>query len=467
MLAEFGHLSLIAALVVALMLGVVPLYGRYTGNPALLAFARPAALLMTLLVALAYGVLTWAFVTHDFSLAYVAQNSNSQLPLLYRISGVWAAHEGSILLWILCLCGWAGLFAWRSRNNMPPGLSACILGVLGLTTSGFLLFSIATSNPFNRLLPPPGDGADLNPLLQDPGLAIHPPMLYIGYVGFSIAFAFAMGAMMEGRLDADWARRLKPWVNSAWAFLTLGIALGSWWAYYELGWGGWWFWDPVENASFMPWLVGTALMHSLTATEQRGVCKAWTLLLAILAFALSLLGAFLVRSGVLTSVHAFANDPERGLFILTLLALVIGASLIFYSLRAHLFVAQRGFQLVSREAALLVNNVFLVVITATILLGTIYPLIIDAIGLGKLSVGPPYFNSVVVPLAAPLFIALGLGSLLRWEKDSFAAHARVLAPSASLALVAALLAPLLAGSGYDWRIALGTCLLYTSPSPRD
>ena len=457
MLAEFGHLSLITALVVSLLLGVIPLCGRYSGNAALLALARPATLLLFFLVLLAYSVLTYAFVVHDFSLAYVAHNSNSQLPLIYRISGVWGAHEGSILLWILCLCGWAGIFAWRS-SRLPLPLAASILGVLGAVVCGFLLFSIATSNPFERILPPPGDGRDLNPLLQDPGLAIHPPMLYIGYVGFAIAFAFAIGAMIEGKLDANWARWLKPWVNCAWGFLTLGIALGSWWAYYELGWGGWWFWDPVENASFMPWLVATALLHSLTATEQRGVSKAWTLLLAILAFALSLLGTFLVRSGVLTSVHAFANDPERGLFILILLALVIGSSLFFYSLRAHMFTEQRGFSLISREAALLVNNVFLVVIACTVLLGTLYPIIIDALQLGKLSVGPPYFNRVIVPLAVPLFLALGIGSLLRWEKDSFASHMRVLAPATVLALLCGLLAPLAASVGYDWRIALGSTL---------
>ena len=457
MIPEIGHLALVMALVTSICLTVLALYGRAVANPTLMYFARPATLVTTFLLLVAYLILTWSFVVHDFSVLYVAQNSNYQLPLLYRLSGVWGAHEGSILLWIVCLSGWASVFAWRSRH-LPPTQSAAILGIMSLVLLGFLLFSILTSNPFVRQLPPPSNGADLNPLLQDPGMAIHPPMLYLGYVGFAIAFAFAIAALIEGKLDASWARNLKPWVNSAWAFLTVGIALGSWWAYYELGWGGWWFWDPVENASFMPWLIATALLHSLTATEQRGVFKAWTLLLAILAFALSLLGTFLVRSGILTSVHAFSNDPERGLFILVLLALTIGSAFVCYSWRAHLFTVQSGFRLASREAALLVNNVFLVVITATILLGTLYPLLAEALGWGKISVGEPYFNRVVVPLAVPLFVLIGVGSFLLWQRNDMAQHLRILAPSAAVAVLAGALVPVLVGSGYDWRVGVGSAV---------
>ena len=416
MIPEIGLFALILALLTAVVQGVLPIAGASWGIPAWVALARPAAMTQLLFIAIAYGCLTSAFITHDFSVSYVAHHSNSRLPLIYLISGVWGAHEGSLLLWAVILALWSGAVAWFSRS-VPERMVARVLGVMGLVSVGFLLFILLTSNPFERLFPVPLDGGDLNPLLQDPGLAIHPPMLYMGYVGFSVAFAFAIAALLGGRLDSAWARWSRPWTLAAWAFLTAGIALGSWWAYYELGWGGWWFWDPVENASFMPWLVGTALIHSLAATEKRGVFKAWTVLLAVFGFSLSLLGTFLVRSGVLTSVHAFATDPARGLFILIFLGLVIGGSLVLYAWRAPAIRSSGGFETISREAGLLLNNVLLVVAAATILLGTLYPLVIDALGLGKISVGPPYFNAVFIPLSAPLALLVGLGALLRWKKD--------------------------------------------------
>lgn len=377
MIAEIGLFSLILALLVASLQGIVPLVGAMRYRLPWIKVARPAALMQFVLVLLSYACLTSAFINHDFSLAYVAQNSNSNLPLIYLISGVWGAHEGSLLLWALILAVWSGGVAVFSKS-VPDRMVARVLGVMGLVSVGFLLFILFTSNPFERQFPVPIDGRDLNPLLQDPGLAIHPPMLYMGYVGFSVAFAFAIAALLGGRLDSAWARWSRPWTLAAWVFLTAGIALGSWWAYYELGWGGWWFWDPVENASFMPWLVGTALIHSLAATEKRGVFKAWTVLLAVFAFSLSLLGTFLVRSGVLTSVHAFATDPTRGLFILIFLGIVVGGSLALYAWRAPSIRSSGGFNLVSREAGLLLNNVLLVVSAATILLGTLYPLVIDS-----------------------------------------------------------------------------------------
>ncbi len=417
MIAELGHFSLILALCMACVLGLLPIIGASRAISGWVAVARPAAFGQLLFMLISYACLTIGFLTHDFSVAYVAQNSNTALPVLYLISGVWGAHEGSLLLWALVLSCWTGLVALLSRT-IPEVTVARVLGVMGLVSIGFTLFLLLTSNPFERLFPAPMEGRDLNPLLQDPGLAIHPPMLYMGYVGFSVAFAFAIAALLEGRLDAAWARWSRPWTNIAWMFLTIGIALGSWWAYYELGWGGWWFWDPVENASFMPWLVGTALIHSLAATEKRGVFKTWTVLLAIFAFSLSLLGTFLVRSGVLTSVHAFASDPARGLFILIFLAVVVGGSLLLYAIRAPYVKSSATFELVSKESAILMNNVLLVVTAASILLGTLYPLLIDALGLGKISVGPPYFNAVFIPLMAPLAVAVGLGMLLRWKKDA-------------------------------------------------
>ena len=456
MIAEIGLFSLILALLVASLQGIVPLVGAARYRLPWIKVARPAALMQFALVLLSYACLTSAFINHDFSLAYVAQNSNSNLPLIYLISGVWGAHEGSLLLWALILAVWSGGVAVFSKS-VPDRMVARVLGVMGLVSVGFLLFILFTSNPFERQFPVPIDGRDLNPLLQDPGLAIHPPMLYMGYVGFSVAFAFAIAALLGGRLDSAWARWSRPWTLAAWVFLTAGIALGSWWAYYELGWGGWWFWDPVENASFMPWLVGTALIHSLAATEKRGVFKAWTVLLAVFAFSLSLLGTFLVRSGVLTSVHAFATVPTRGLFILIFLGIVVGGSLALYAWRAPSIRSSGGFNLVSREAALLLNNVLLVVSAATILLGTLYPLVIDALGMGKLSVGPPYFNAVFIPITAPLALLLGLGAMLRWKKDNLARLIEPLGAGFVIALVLGLTWPLLMQS-YSIAAALGGTL---------
>jgi len=456
MIAELGHFSLILALCMAVILGILPIFGASRSISGWVAVARPAAFGQLFFMVASYGCLTYGFLTHDFSVKYIATNSNTALPVLYLVSGVWGAHEGSLLLWALVLSCWTGLVAMFSRA-IPDATVARVLGVMGLVSIGFILFLLLTSNPFERLFPAPMEGRDLNPLLQDPGLAIHPPMLYMGYVGFSVAFAFAIAALLEGRLDAAWARWSRPWTNIAWMFLTIGIALGSWWAYYELGWGGWWFWDPVENASFMPWLVGTALIHSLAATEKRGAFKTWTVLLAIFAFSLSLLGTFLVRSGVLTSVHAFASDPARGLFILVFLAIVVGGSLLLYAIRAPYVKSSATFELVSKESAILLNNVLLVVTASSILLGTLYPLVIDALGLGKISVGPPYFNAVFIPLMAPLAIAVGLGMLLRWKRDNI----NVIALQVRWVVLACVAGGLLIPLGmpfYSWGAVLGLTL---------
>lgn len=415
MTPEIGHFALWIAVGLAIAAGTLPLVGAQRGRGDWVALARPLALGLFLCVAFAYGCLTAAFVGNDFSVLYVAQNSNTALPLAYRVAAVWGGHEGSLLLWVLMLVGWGLAVALGSRH-LPEAMVARILAVMGVVAVGFLLFMLLTSNPFDRLAEPPVDGRDLNPLLQDPGMIFHPPLLYMGYVGFSVAFAFAVAALIGGTLDATWARWTRPWTTVAWIFLTLGICLGSAWAYYELGWGGWWFWDPVENASFMPWLVGTALIHSLAVTEKRNAFKAWTVLLAILAFSLSLLGTFLVRSGVLSSVHAFATDPTRGLFILGFLAVVIGASLLLYAWRAPTLGLGVRFSALSREGLLLVNNVLLLVATAAVLLGTLYPLGMDALGLGKISVGPPYFDTVFVPLMAPLVFLIGVGPVARWKQ---------------------------------------------------
>ncbi|MCC6209331.1 MAG: heme lyase CcmF/NrfE family subunit [Gammaproteobacteria bacterium] len=442
MIPEIGHFALILALVMALLQGSLPLAGAALGRTAWIRTARPAAQAQFVFVAIAYLCLTYAFVTSDFSVLYAAGHSNSLLPLAYRIAAVWGGHEGSMLLWMLILSGWTCAVSLLSRN-LPDDMVARVIGVLGLVAIGFLLFILMTSNPFERLVPAALEGNDLNPLLQDPGLVLHPPMLYMGYVGFSVAFAFAIAALLSGRLDAAWARWSRPWTTVAWIFLTLGIALGSWWAYYELGWGGWWFWDPVENASFMPWLVGTALIHSLAVTEKRGAFKNWTVLLAIIAFSLSLLGTFLVRSGVLTSVHAFASDPTRGKFILWLLALVVGGSLLVYALRAPRVSTSGGFAAVSRESLLLMNNVMLVTAAGTVLLGTLYPLLLDALNLGKISVGPPYFESVFVPLMAPMVFLMGIGPIARWKKaelPELAVRLRWAFASAVLVVVALLFA---------------------------
>ncbi len=418
MIPELGNFALILAAVVALLQGVLPILGTLVRDTqtqvTLQSLARPTSALQFMLVAFAFGALATSFLSNDFSVLYVAQHSNSLLPKVYQFSAVWGGHEGSLLLWVLLLALWSVAVAVFSRS-LPLDMVARVLGVLGLISVGFLLFILTTSNPFERLLPAALDGKDLNPLLQDPGLVIHPPMLYMGYVGMAVAFAFAVSALMSGRLDAAWARWSRPWTVIAWTFLTFGIGLGSWWAYYELGWGGWWFWDPVENASLMPWLVGTALIHSLMVREKRVTFKAWTLLLAIAAFSLSLLGTFLVRSGVLTSVHAFATDPKRGVFVLIFLAVVVGASLTLFAWRAPRVALGGRMELVSRESFLLANSVLLVVATGAVLLGTIYPLIIDALNLGKLSVGPPYFNAVFAPLLVPVVFLMIPGSVARWR----------------------------------------------------
>ena len=446
MIPELGALALCLALGVALVQAVFSLV-----NPSSASLARACAQAQALLIAFAFGCLTYAFVTNDFSVQYVAQHSNSALPLQYRVSGVWGGHEGSFLLWCLMLSGWMLAVSFFS-NHLPEGMVARVLGVMGLMSAGFLAFMLFTSNPFDRLFPAPADGRDLNPLLQDPGMVLHPPMLYMGYVGFSVAFAFAVAALLSGRLDAAWARWSRPWTTVAWVFLTLGIALGSGWAYYELGWGGWWFWDPVENASFMPWLVGTALIHSLAVTEKRGGFRSWTVLLAISAFALSLLGTFLVRSGVLTSVHAFAVDPKRGIFILGLFALFIGGALTLYVWRTSRIGLGGDFEPVSRESLLLSNNVLLAAAAATVFLGTLYPLALDALGAGKISVGPPYFETVFVPLMAPALFLMGVGPLARWKRASIPELAVRLRWALAVSLALGLLSPLLFG---DWRAMVG------------
>ena len=455
MIPELGHFALILALAMALAQSVLPLIGAQTGNAAWMSLARPSARGQFLFVAVAYACLTYAFINNDFSVLLAAQHSNSTLPLIYRITAVWGNHEGSILLWSLILAGWTLAVSIFSKH-LDDRMLARVLGVMGLISCGFILFTLLTSNPFIRLLPAAPDGRDLNPLLQDPGMIIHPPMLYMGYVGFVVAFAFAIAALLSGRLDAAWARWSRPWTTVAWCFLTFGIALGSFWAYYELGWGGWWFWDPVENASFMPWLVGTALMHSLSVTEKRGGFKMWTALLAILTFSLSLLGTFIVRSGVLSSVHAFATDPARGIFILGFLAVVIGGSLLLFAFRAPKVAAGGSFEMVSRESMLLANNVLLVVAAAAVLLGTIYPLVLDAMGMGKLSVGPPYFVAVFVPLMAPALFLMGVGPMTRWRKAEVMDLGKRLRWAFGVSFASALIAPAVLG---HWTPMVGFGLL--------
>ncbi|HRH80690.1 MAG TPA: heme lyase CcmF/NrfE family subunit [Thiobacillaceae bacterium] len=416
MIPELGHFALIVALLLALTQAVLPLIGAQRGNLTLMAVARPAAQGQFVFIALAWGCLAWSFLVNDFSVENVARNSFSQLPEVYRFTATWGSHEGSLLLWVLILGFWTTAVSVFSRH-LPDDMVARVIGIMGLVSVGFLAFLLTTSNPFERLIPAAPDGRDMNPLLQDWGMIIHPPMLYMGYVGFAVAFAFALAALISGRLDAAWARWSRPWTTVAWAFLTAGIVLGAWWAYRELGWGGWWFWDPTENASFMPWIAGTALIHSLAVTEKRGAFKAWTVLLALTAFSLSLLGTFLVRSGVLSSVHAFATDPARGAFILGFLALVIGGSLLLFAWRGPKMLTGGSFTWFSREALLLANNVILLAALGTVLLGTLYPLLMDALGMGKISVGPPYFNAVFVPVMAPVLFLLGIGPLVRWKGD--------------------------------------------------
>ena len=444
MVPELGAFALILALLLAALQGTLPIAGAHRRDAAWIGIARPLAYAQFAFIAFAFACLAWSFWHSDFSVANVASNSNSRLPGAYRFAATWGSHEGSLLLWVLMLSGW-GFAVARFSRHLPDALVARVLGVLGIVGFGFLLFMLATSNPFDRLFPAPADGRDLNPLLQDPGMVVHPPMLYMGYVGFSVAFAFAIAALLGGRLDATWARWSRPWTTLAWVFLTLGIMLGSWWAYYELGWGGWWFWDPVENASFMPWLVGTALIHSLAVTEKRGTFKAWTVLLAIAAFSLSLLGTFLVRSGVLTSVHAFATDPRRGVFILMFLAVVIGGSLLLYAVRAPRVSSGGRFEALSRETFLLANNVLLAVACATVALGTLFPLFIDALSLPKVSVGAPYFDLMFVVIMTPLVFLMGVGPLARWKKADLPAVGTQLAWAFGTSAVLAVLLPFLGG----------------------
>jgi cytochrome c-type biogenesis protein CcmF len=452
-LPEVGQAALGLALLLALLQGTLPLAGARRGRAGWMDVAVPAAWAQLAMVGVAYAALTWAFVQQDFSVRYVADNSNSLLPLVYRYTAVWGSHEGSLLLWALMLSCWNAAVAACS-GHMPPTVRARVLGVIGLVAVGFLVFLAFTSNPFERLLPAAVEGHDLNPLLQDPGMVIHPPLLYVGYIGFVVPFAFALAALMEGHVDQRWLRWTRPWTNVAWGFLTLGIAIGSWWAYYELGWGGWWFWDPVENASFMPWLVGAALIHSQAVTEKRGSFNSWTLLLAIAAFSLSLLGAFLVRSGVLTSVHSFAADPTRGTFILVFLGVTIGSALALYVLRAPKLGDGRPFAATSRETLLLANNLLLASAAAMVLLGTLYPLLADALGLGKISVGPPYFGMLFLVLMAPLVLLVPFGPLVRWQAEQPSRVAALLWPWFALALGAGVVAYFMAPQG-AWKTAAG------------
>jgi cytochrome c-type biogenesis protein CcmF len=448
MIIELGHFALALALAVALIQSSVPLIGASRGNVAWMNVARQSAVLQFVLVAIAFGTLIHAYVTSDFSVVGVYQNSHSAKPLIYKISGVWGNHEGSLVLWVTILSIFGALVAVLGRN-LPPTLRARALAVQGMISVGFIAFILFTSNPFLRLFPTPNEGNGLNPILQDPGLAVHPPMLYFGYVGFSMAFSFAVAALIEGRVDAAWARWVRPWTLAAWTSLTLGIGLGSWWAYYTLGWGGWWMWDPVENASFIPWLTGTALLHSAIVVEKREALKSWTILLAILTFSMSLLGTFLVRSGVLTSVHAFASDPTRGVFILLLLAVAIGGSLTLYAIRAPQMEGGGVFAPISREGGLLINNLLLTTACATVLLGTLYPLITETLAGGRISVGEPYFNGVFIPLMIPLLILLGIGPLLAWKRGDLAGALSRLKVAAGLSVAAIVVTMLLAGFAFN------------------
>jgi len=460
MIPELGQYALILSLVMSGFLAVVPMYGASTGNPFWMDFAKPLAKSLFLFLSISIFCLGYAFVVDDFSVKYIASNSNTALPLFYKISAIWGGHEGSLLLWVYILSAWTFAVAIKS-DGLPQDILARVLAVLGLVGVGFISFTLITSSPFERLLiNTPIQGGDLNPLLQDIGLIIHPPLLYMGYVGFSVAFAFAIAALLSGKLDVAWSRWTRPWTNAAWAFLTIGITLGSWWAYYELGWGGWWFWDPVENASFMPWLVGTALVHSLAVTEKRGLFKSWTLLLAIFTFSLSLLGTFLVRSGVLTSVHSFAADPERGAYILVLLAITVGGSMLLYAIKAYDMKSESSFELCSRETFLLINNVVLVIICSMVFIGTLYPLVVDAMGHGKISVGPPYFNALFVPFSLLLAFFMGIGVLLRWKKNNFRTLLKQLIKPLLVAVVGGLLAAYLFNSEFVFKATLALVLAF-------
>ncbi|MFL2530095.1 MAG: heme lyase CcmF/NrfE family subunit [Porticoccaceae bacterium] len=458
MIAELGHFALIIALAMALLQSLVPMIGSFKGYTSWMRLGSSLSMGQLAFVAISFVCLTAAFLNDDFSLKYVSQNSNTALPDHYKISAVWAAHEGSLLLWALILAGWTAAVALFSQA-LPIVLRARILSILGAISVGFALFLLYTSNPFERLLPmAPMEGADLNPLLQDIGLIIHPPMLYMGYVGFAVPFAFAIAALIGGQFDSAWARWSRPWINLAWMFLTIGITLGSWWAYYELGWGGWWFWDPVENASLMPWLVGTALMHSVSASEKRGVFRSWTLLLAIFAFSLSLLGTFLVRSGILTSVHAFATDPERGVFMLMFLAIVIGGSLVLFAIRGPAMQKVAAYSGWSREVMLLINNVILVSAMTMILIGTLYPLVADVLDLGKISVGPPYFNFFFVPLTFALVVALGIAVFTKWKVTEPRLILGKIPVPLLIAMITAGILPFYLATDYSYSITAGLTL---------
>jgi cytochrome c-type biogenesis protein CcmF len=456
MIPELGHVALIVALQIALLQGIFGLLGASRNNPAWMAMARGAAAGQLFFVAAGFLVLVWSFLVNDFSVMNVADHSSRSLPVEYRITAAWGSHEGSFLLWTLLMSTWTFAVVLLGRK-LPADLHARVIGIMGLLSFFFLAYILFTSNPFMRLHPPPANGGDLNPLLQDPGMIIHPPLLYMGYVGFSVAFAFAIAALISGKLDEAWARWVRPWTLMAWVFLTLGIMIGSWWAYYELGWGGWWFWDPSENASLMPWLAGTALVHSLRVTEQRGALRVWTVFLSLTAFALSLVGTFLVRSGVLSSVHAFALDPLRGLFILVFLCILIGASLILFAKRAGAVKVAGNFGMMSRETAMLTGNVLLLAALATVLLGTLYPLLLDAFGLGKISVGPPYFNAVFVPMMAPVLLLLGLAPWMRWGQENLPELLKRLRWQAVAAVLTGLALPFAFGD-WRWQAALGLML---------
>ena len=457
LLPELGHFALCIALGLSLLTAIAPMAGSFISNQqraaSLMALAGTGTMVLFGLVLFSFISLATSFAQHDFSVALVAQHSNSDLPLAYRLAATWGSHEGSILLWLLMLSGWSAAVVLFSQS-LESVLRVRVLSVLAALTFGLILFTLFTSNPFSRIFPAPADGRDLNPLLQDPGMVFHPPLLYMGYVGFAVAFAFSVAGLIGGRFDAAWARWVRPWTTIAWSFLTLGICLGSFWAYYELGWGGWWFWDPVENASFMPWLVGTALIHSLAVTEKRGAFRSWTILLAILAFSLSLLGTFLVRSGVLTSVHAFATDPTRGVFILAFLVVVIGGSLTLFAFRASKIQGGPSFASSSRESMLLANNILMVVAAAAVLLGTLYPLVIDTLDMGKISVGPPYFEAVFYPLMAPAMFLMALGPLTRWKETQLPPLVSRLRWAASISVVAALALPF-TFTGFKWMTSLG------------
>ncbi len=458
MIPEFGQFALILALCIAIIQSTLPLIGSFNGNVRWMVLSRYAAFGQFFFLAFSFICLITLFLQNDFSVIYVAENSNSQLSWYYRIPAAWGAHEGSLLLWVAILSFWTAAVAWWGKH-LPPQLIARVIAILGLISIGFLWFMLATSSPFLRLLPDiPIDGQDLNPILQDPGLVFHPPMLYMGYVGFAIGFAFAISALISGKVDASWAKWTKPWVLIAWCFLTLGITLGSWWSYRELGWGGWWFWDPVENASLMPWLVGTALLHSLIVTEKRGIFKSWTILLAICAFSLSLLGTFLVRSGVLNSVHAFASDPTRGVFMLRFLCVVVGGSLLLFAVRAPKIKSTHNFAFFSRENFILLNNILLIVAMATVLIGTLYPLFVDALTNEKISVGPPYFNMVFIPTASLLFIAMGIAPICRWHQTTVQQVIKKLCIHLLICVISALMICWLFIGYFSWQISFALIL---------